>query len=82
MNLSIELTTLLSGAIIGIVWLVRLEGRVFSAHEKAIDLYNRVQKLDEKHDALDSKIMDKLSYIERSLSKIEGRLSIDTNKEG
>lgn len=48
-----------------IIWFVRLEGRI-NYSERA------VEKLEAKHDALDMKIVDKLSIIEKSLSKIEG----------
>lgn len=53
-----------------VVWLIRLEGKA-NYNEKAIE------KLEVKHEALDSKIVDKLSVIEKSLAKIEGRLSIE-----
>lgn len=57
-----------------IVWLIRLEGKA-NTNEKAIE------KLEVKHDALDSKIVDKLSVIEKSLAKIEGRLSIENEAQ-
>ena len=52
--------------------LLRLSGRV-SHMEKALE------KLETKHDALDNKIVEKLSLIEQSLARLEGRLSV--NKE-
>jgi hypothetical protein len=81
MPFPIELSSIVLSALGGIVWLVRLEGKLLAVQEKAKELTIRVQKLDEKHDALDSKIMDKLSYIERSLSRLEGRFLSD-KKEG
>lgn len=69
----------------GIIWAIRLEGKI-DMHEDAIkeiktqhiaDLKKEVEKLEIRHNALDSKIVDKLSVIEKSLAKIEGRLSIE-----
>jgi hypothetical protein len=56
-----------------IVWLIRLEGKT-NYNERAIE------KLEVKHDALDNKIVEKLSVIEKSLAKIEGRLSIEAEE--
>ena len=55
-----------------IVWLIRLEG-------KAIYNEKGLAKLEVKHEALDNKIVDKLSNVEKSLAKIEGYLQIETN---
>jgi len=81
MSFSLELSTVVLSAVGGIIWLVRLEGKLIAVQDKAKEMSIRIQKLDEKHDALDSKIMDKLSYIERSLSRLEGRFLSD-KKEG
>ncbi len=56
-----------------VVWLIRLEGKTNYA-AKGLD------KLETKHDALESKIVDKLSIIEKSISKIEGLLSIENQR--
>lgn len=47
---------------------------------KVIQLEKDMEKLESKHDALENKIFVKLSLIERSLAKIEGRLSLDNDK--
>lgn len=52
-----------------IVWLALLGGRITRAEKD-------IEKLEKKHDALESLIFEKLSKIEVSLGKIEGRLSI------
>lgn len=71
----------LSTVIIGfIAWNIRHEARTL-ANEKAISEASRgLDKLDSKVEALDNRIVEKLSFIERSLAKIEGRLSIDHEK--
>jgi hypothetical protein len=75
MGISIELTSLIIFGIGGLVWLVRLEGKVLGASEKIKDLTAQVVNQEKKHDALDNRIMEKLSFIERSLAKIEGQLN-------
>jgi hypothetical protein len=75
-----------------IVWLIRLEGRM-NAHEE-IDtlrfeniglrqdhLDKEQDEIKQKHEKLEGKIIDKLSVIEKTLSKIEGRLSIDMDNK-
>lgn len=57
-----------------IVWLIRLEGKT-NYNERMIE------KLEIKHDALDNKIVEKLSVIEKSLAKIEGRIGITTRED-
>jgi hypothetical protein len=69
----------LVGTVAFIVWLVRLEGRVTyearitSANEKRIDT------LEEKHHALDSKVVEQLSDVRESLARIEGALGVKPN---
>lgn len=64
-----------------IVWLIRLEGIAQQNRERIVEVDAKsskaIEKLEVKHEALDSKIVDKLSVIEKSLAKIEGRLSIE-----
>lgn len=74
MSFSIELTSLIICGIGALVWLVRLEGRVLGVSEKMKDLTSQVTNQEKKHEALDNRIMEKLSFIERSLAKIEGQL--------
>lgn len=67
----------------GLIWLIRLEGRVNSCQDNNNVLEKKTDKIENKHDALDNRIVDKLSIIEKSLAKIEGRLSIEvTTKRG
>lgn len=81
MNFSTELLTIGISAIGGLVWLVRLEGRLIGALEKVRDLTNQVSDQGKKHEALDNRIMEKLSFIERSLAKIEGQLITRRDRE-
>lgn len=63
-----------------ISWFIRLEAKVLSTDKAQVDLEKTVDKLDTLLRELDNRIVEKLSFIERSLAKIEGRLSIDTEK--
>lgn len=58
-----------------VVWLVRLEGKV-KAQERLIDaLENGIALLREKHENLDSKIVNELTRIRESLARLEGRIA-------
>lgn len=50
-----------------IVWSVRLEGKVAFAQKE-------ISELKIKHDSLDSQLVEKISTIEKTLARIEGRL--------
>jgi len=70
----------LTGFIALIVWLVRLEGKV-NFNEKTLQTHQNWQQLmDEKHQNLDSKIVNELSEIKQSLARLEGKLGIDLHK--
>ena len=75
MNLPLDLTGFILSGTAALIWLVRLEGRLITALEKVKDLSSQVSNQEKKHEALDNKIMEKLSFIERSLAKIEGQLN-------
>jgi hypothetical protein len=81
MSFSTELISLAFSGIAGLVWLVRLEGRIIGALDKIRDLSSQVTNQEKKHEALDNRIMEKLSFIERSLAKIEGQLIIRRDHE-
>jgi len=57
------------------IWLVRLEGKLRYTEDS-------LTKLEVKHDALDNKIVEKLSLIEKSLARLEGRLNVTSKEEG
>ena len=46
------------------------------AHNRIDYLEEKITDLSSKHDTLDSKLVDKLSEIEKSLARIQGQLSI------
>lgn len=50
-----------------VAWFARLEFKT-SSNEKEID------KIIQNHDGLEQKILDKISIVEQSLARIEGRL--------
>ncbi len=62
-------------------WFIRLEAKGLANEKAQVDTAKSLDKLDVKVEALDNRIVEKLSYIERSLAKIEGRLSIDNDKQ-
>lgn len=68
-----------------IVWMVRLEGRTNNVERVLGERINNVNlvlemvreeadDLKKRHEALDERLMAKLSLIESSLARIEGRL--------
>lgn len=62
----------IGGPLLGvIIWLVRLEGKVKSLYDKTKGLDKSV----EKSDLVFEKVFDKLSKIEVTLAKVEGKLS-------
>lgn len=58
----------------GIVWLVRLEGRLNQNERLNNETQKDVDDLRARHEALDERLMAKLSQIERALARIEGHL--------
>jgi chromosome segregation ATPase len=61
----------------GVVWLVRLEGRINQVESSNIETQKDVDDLRLKHESLDERLVNKLSEIERALARIEGRLGHD-----
>lgn len=64
-----------------VAWHIRGEAKGLANEKALIELQKLVDKLESQLRALDSKIFDKLSYIERSLAKIEGKLSVDSEQQ-
>jgi len=60
--------------IAGLVWLVRIEGRTMQLQQLINVCQADVDDLRKRHEALDERLMAKLSEIEKSLSRIEGHL--------
>lgn len=61
----------------GVVWLVRLEGRINQVESKNIDTQNDLDDLRKRHEALGDRLISHLSEIEKALARIEGRLGHD-----
>lgn len=74
-------TFLTGGAIFiaGIVWLVRLEGKINQVEKLNDNTQKDVDDLRIRHEALDERLMRKLSEIEKSLARIEGFLGNEAN---
>lgn len=60
-----------------IIWFVRLEGRVNTLEKTVNSLEVKVAKQEQKLEDFDDKIVNKLSEIEKSLARLEGRMQID-----
>lgn len=86
-EMSIDIVGLIIGVILVIVWLVRLEAKANVNSEHIIEIKtiiipkieDRLDEAERKTETLDTRVMDKLSNIERilteRLAKIEGKLS-------
>ena len=76
----VEVWPIALGGIGFVVWLVRLEGRAMHAKEildqRFHDCEKRIDALQVKHDALDSKIVEQLSEVRESLARLEGALGV------
>jgi hypothetical protein len=74
-----ELLTVVGGILLAVIWLIRLEGKFFFLQRMQDEMSSEIKELRTKHEALDSKIVEKLSNVEKTLAKIEGRLSINNS---
>jgi len=61
-------------SIVFVVWLVRLEGQTKKALEIGMENRDNVRRLEDSQDDFKDSVLGKLSHIEISLSKIEGKL--------
>lgn len=59
-----------------VIWAVRLEARVTRGDERQGETVKRVDILNTKHDALDSKVVEQLAEVRESLARIEGALGV------
>lgn len=57
-----------------LAYVFRIEAKSTSAHKEIDRQEKRIDKLETEHKALDSRVIDQLTRIEKSVSKIEGRL--------
>ena len=69
----------IGSVVAGLIWLVRLEAKSNSNQKDLERLEAHLDALVDKHEALESKIIEKLSSIENMVSKIQGRLSIEND---
>lgn len=60
--------------IAGVVWLVRLEGRVNHQSELLTTSRDSVDDLRRRHEDLGAKVVEKLSAIETGLARLDGYL--------
>lgn len=62
-------------ALVGVVvWLVRLEGKLYSSIQANNQTQKDVDDLRNRHHDLDARVVRELTHIRESLARIEGRL--------
>jgi len=76
LKLIVDLWPIALGVMGGIVWLVRLEGRVSECYRYVGAVDKRIDVLSTKHDSLDSKTVEQLAQVRESLARIEGALGV------
>lgn len=82
MDLSLEIYRLwpvFASALGFVAWLIRLESKVMVLEKDITEKNQQIDRLDIKIGAIEGKIIEKLSMIEKSLAKIEGRLSVEND---
>ena len=77
MDLNENIFKALGFGVAGVVWLVRLEGKVKQQEDKLEMQIRQLAVLQEKLENIDSKIVDELGRIRESLARLEGRLSAE-----
>lgn len=70
--MQLDVMSIVSGIVISIVWMVRLEGKINTNMQRMILNEKEIENLKKSHYALDSKVMEDLSMIRESLARIEG----------
>ena len=81
--MQVELGSLIAGSVAVLVSFVTALGFAFGAkndakqaNRRCDELSSSLNQLQAKHDALDNKIVDRLSAIEKSLAWIQGSLKV------
>lgn len=64
-------------AVLYVVWLIRLEGKINAVDKDNTRLNRQVENLEEKHTVLEQKIVNELSEVNQKLSRIQGFLERD-----
>lgn len=77
MELLKALWPVLLGGIGGVVWLVRLEGKIEATKKANEETQKDVDALRIEHNSLNHQTVKQLSEIRESLARIEGRLSVE-----
>lgn len=80
MEIGLDAYAMVSGLILGVVWLVRLEGKIHAAVNANVETQKDVDELRVKHEQLDSKVLEQLSEIKQSLARLEGSLGLVRTK--
>jgi len=58
----------------GLIWGLRLEGEVKMNKRLTANAQSDIDTLRVKHEALDSKVLEKISQIQQTVARIEGML--------
>lgn len=73
----IEVLSIIGGAFLGaVIWFIRLESRVKYQDKELLRLTIELADIKKKHEDLDTKLMEKLSTIEKTLARICGKLEV------
>lgn len=73
-NLIVEYWPVITGFLAVVIWGIRLEGRI-NMHDTLIeDAQADIKDLRIRHEALDSKVLEKISQIQQAVARIEGML--------
>jgi hypothetical protein len=73
-NKLVEYFPLVLSILGGVVWLLRLEGRQNMSEKLISNAQIDIDTLRVKHEALDSKVLEKISQIQQTVARIEGML--------
>lgn len=81
MNIQVDIVPMILAFAGIIVYAVRIEGRVNYIEKANKETQKDVDELRIKHENLDSKLLNKISDLEKTLARIEGSLSYLHTKE-
>jgi negative regulator of sigma E activity len=76
MQIQIDILAAAITTVVGIVWLVRLEGRINYQEKFSKETQKDVDELRIKHENLDDKLLARIGELEKTLARIEGALTI------
>lgn len=64
-----------------VAWLIRLEAKVLAAEKDNTKLETEVELLRSKHEALDSKVLEKIAQLREDIAEIKGLIAANRHNE-